>query len=58
MKKLKPFSGRKRCSAGELYVFKKGIATVPGMWFKTLWEGIRPVTITFAEFIKENKNGR
>jgi len=56
--KLKPFNGRKKCKDGEVYWFKKGVAVVPGMWFRDPFWGFEPVTITFAEFIKENKNGR
>ena len=42
--KFKGFSGVKT-HEGERYVFKKGIATVPGMWFQG-----KPLLITFPEY--------
>lgn len=50
MKKLKPFSGKKRCQQGETYTFKKGVAVVPGMSFQR-----KPVKISLIEFNKLNK---
>lgn len=47
---------RKRCPQGELYVFKNGVAEVPGARFQGA-----PLTISLSEFnalIKEiQKNG-
>ena len=36
---------RKRCPEGDMYVFKNGVATVPGVYFQR-----KPMTITLAEF--------
>lgn len=44
-KKFKGFTGRKRCSGGEFYSFRKGIATIPGYYYKG-----KSVKITLKEF--------
>ena len=40
---------KKRCKDGELYIFKNGVATVPGMVISGA-----PVTITLKEFNELN----
>ena len=45
MKKLKLFSGNKRCPDKETYKFKKGVALVPGCIFAG-----QPMKITLTEF--------
>ena len=45
MAKIKLFSGLKKCPSGELYRFKNGVATVPGMRFHS-----RALKITIKEF--------
>jgi hypothetical protein len=40
---------KKRCRDGELYIFKNGVATVPGMYINKA-----PVTITLKEFNELN----
>jgi hypothetical protein len=46
MPKVKMFSGTKRCSCGERYNFRKGIAVVPGVTFSG-----KPLQISIHEFI-------
>ena len=43
--KIKLLDVRKRCPDGEVYIFKKGVAQVPGVRFQR-----KPVYITLAEF--------
>lgn len=45
MAKFKGFTGIKSCQCGEVYRFKNGVATVPGMRIYR-----RGVTITLKEF--------
>jgi hypothetical protein len=47
VKKVKGFSGIKKCSVGEVYFFRDGVAVVPGV----LIFG-RPVMISISEFKK------
>ena len=47
--KLKPRTVTKRCEAGEMYKFKRGVATVPNFWMHR-----KPVLITLKEFNNEN----
>jgi len=64
-KKVKGFTGVKRCSAGEVYRFKNGKAKVPGVKFGSFNPNIHPrwkpfdfheqAYITFPEFVKLNK---
>lgn len=46
----------KRCLAGEIYRFKRGIAQIPG-FYMTQGGSLRPVFITFKEFGKLNREG-
>lgn len=50
MAKPKLFSGKKRCSAGEVYNFRNGWAEVPGLRI----EG-QPVKISIKEFNEVNR---
>ena len=47
MAKIKLHDVRKRCPDGELYIFKKGVAQVPGMR--------PPMFVTLAEFNQLSK---
>jgi len=53
MAKVKLFSGKKRCSAGETCSFKNGWAEVPGFWIKG-----EPVLISIKQFNEVNDNER
>lgn len=44
---------KKRCKDGELYIFKNGVAIVPGMEISR-----SPVTITIKEFNELNGSGK
>jgi hypothetical protein len=50
-KSLVGFSGKKKCSNGEIYTFKKGIAIIPGFKMKG-----KPVKITLGEYNGLQKN--
>jgi len=45
--KIKMFSGKKKCKSGEVYIFKNGIAEVPGVRSSK-----GPIFITIQDFIK------
>ena len=49
---------RVRCKDGDLYIFKNGVANVPGTYHKT-WDGFtdynNPYTVTWEEFQELNK---
>jgi hypothetical protein len=51
MKKIKGFSGIKKCSNGEVYVFKNGTATVPNFRMKSI-----PVKISIKDFKQLQEN--
>ena len=55
-KKVVGFTGMKRCLAGEIYRFKRGVAQIPG-FYMTQSGSLRPVFITFKEFGKLNREG-
>jgi hypothetical protein len=44
--KIKLKDIRKQCPDGDIYTFKNGVATVPGMHYKNR----KPYTITLKEF--------
>lgn len=52
-RKLKGFSGLKKCSAGEVYVFKNGKAKMPGFYLHH-----QTTFISFKEFNELNKEGK
>lgn len=52
MSKIKLFSGKKRCVDGENYIFRKGIAIVPG--FLLAGKEVKISTTQFRDLQKED----